>query len=297
MAGKKKQKRRPVKEATVAVAEQQQDYRRLAQHVQENPLLYLAAAVFVGLCVLLGIVLRLNAMAGERETMTEYASALTEEEPEARLPKLEAVAEEGGQWAAEALYLAGETAIQANAYDEAGESFTKLRENYPNSEYVPRAVEGLAWLAENAGDYEAALKGYQEVSDKWPDAFVARIQPLNIGRVQEKLENVKAAVAAYQDQVTLFPESNAAGKAEEALDRLREAHPDLFPEEETPAEEALAEEAPAEEAPAEEAPAEEAPAEEAPAEEAPAEEAPAEEAPAEEAPAEEAPAEEAPAAQ
>lgn len=297
MAAKKKQKRRPPKEVTTAVAEQQQDYRRLAEHVRENPLLYVAAAVFVVLCVLLGIVLRLNALTNEREAMTAYASALAEEAPEERLPRLEQAAEQGGEWSAEAVYVAAETAIKAGQYEKAEELFTALREEHAKSEYVPRAVEGLAWLSENNGDYENALAGYQEVGEKWPDSFIARIQPLNIGRVQEELGNTEQAIEAYQNQVTMFPDSNAAAKAEEALDRLREAHPGLFPEEEQPEEmtEAPAEEAPAEEAPAEEPPAEETPAAAVPAEETPVEQAPAEEAPAEEAPAEEAVPEEPPA--
>jgi len=274
-------------------------------HLRENILLYVAGIAFLIICIIAGILFRVAAMNAEKQIMTDYAAAMANEDPAIRAAELESVSRHSGPWGLEALYALGEAAIQAGEYDRARNAFQELLLQAPKSPFAPNAAEGLAWLAENRGELEEALHQYEGVQNEFPGTFLARIQPLNIGRVQEKLGNIEAAIAAYESQTAAFPDSNAAREAQEALDRLRTSHPDLFPEpiifeeteapvEEAPVEEAPVEEAPVEEAPVEEAPVEEAPVEEAPVEEAPVEEAPVEEAPVEEAPVEEAPVEEAP---
>jgi tetratricopeptide (TPR) repeat protein len=281
-------KRTPSGNEHLAEEQELTDPQRLAKHAQENPAMYAAAVVLV-VVVICGVMgLRHVQHSREVDVMTTYASAeLSTDDPADQVRALSNLVEDGaGSWDAEALYMLGETAIQAKEYDKARTVFTNVREKYSSSVYVPRAVEGIAFLDENAGDNEAALKGYEEVGEKWPNTVTGKRVYLHIARVHERMENVEAAIAAFQKQEEVFPESAAAMQAQRELARLERAHPDLFPEEEEVVEETPAEEAPAEEAPAEEAPAEEAPAEEAPAEETPAEEAPAEEAPAAEVPGE-----------
>jgi predicted negative regulator of RcsB-dependent stress response len=290
------------------------EVQQFLRHVMENPLLYAAAAVIVVLAILVAVFYRMYSAAEDRAVMSTYFEALQEEEPADRLVALEPLAQGSSRWTDEALYMYAETAVRDEKFDVARDSYNRLLEQFPNSEYAASAAEGLAFLEERAGNYDAALQAYADVAANYAGTFTARLQPFNRGEVLELMERWEDAVAAYEEQVSAFPDSQIAMQSERAITRIKDAHPDLFPEveeevvsieeaagakeapvEEAPAEEAPVEEAPAEEAPAEEAPAEEAPAEEAPAEEAPAEEAPAEEAPAEEAPAEEAPAEEAPA--
>lgn len=200
------------------------------EHLRENLLLYVAAVVFVILCIVAGILFRLSSMAAEREIMTQYASAMTIEDPALRAAELESVARLGGRWGHEALYALGEAAIQAGEYDRARNAFQQLISEAGNSEFAPQAAEGMAWLAENRGDLEEALLGYQAVEKEYPESFLARIQPLNKARVLEKKEDLPGAIAAYEEQMGVFPDSNAAREAEAALERLRGSHPELFPE-------------------------------------------------------------------
>ena len=171
-------------------------------------------------------------------------------------------------------------------------------------------------------NFENAAKLYQDIRDRWPTSFAARRQLFNIGRMNEKLGKLDEAITAYREQTTAFAESTVASEAQQALDRLKAAHPELFPEP-TPAPETIEEDvtsaapvapaapevlapapaapvtepaAPADSAPVETAPGEIVPAEPAPAVDAPAAEVPAEPAPAEVAPAESAPATDAPVA-
>jgi len=302
------------------------DWQRVAAYVQENPLMVLAGAVFLLICVAAGGLFSLHNIAQDREVMTEYAAAVTEEDAGVRAGELKQVAQLDSRWRVEALYLAGEASIEAKSYDDARSAFEQIISEHPKSEYAAPAAEGLAFLDENAGKLEEALTGYKGVFEKYSDTFIGRRQPFNIARVHEALAQFAEAKEFYELQEERFPESAVAARSQQALSRLKLAHPDLFPvededehaddghvhsDDETPAVTSepapAAQESPAaspsvdEAAPAADAPAaeESAPAAEAPAveEAAPVAEAPAAEAPAAETPAAEeaAPAEEAPA--
>jgi tetratricopeptide (TPR) repeat protein len=272
------------------------DWQQALDYIKENPKTVLAGIAFVAVCAVLGAVYSLNASVKDRHAMTEYADALDEEEPAVRVEALQAVAAAGNRWSVEALYLAGEAAIEAKSYDKARELLQKVVTEHADSPFAPQAAEGLAFLDENDGKLEEALAAYTKIFETWDDTFTGRRQPTNMARLQEELGKLPEAIASYKKQVEIFPDSSLSASAEQALARLKSEHADLFPEE-VPAAEAPAAEAPAAEASAAEAPAVEAPAAEAPAAEAPAVEAPAAEAPAAEAPAVEAPAAEAPAAE
>ncbi len=195
------------------------------------------AAIGVVVLVIAGILGTLGAVSYNNKAnvaiMTEYAAAIVDtKEPAERVAKLGALLDSGaGRWTEEIMYMMGETAIEAREYDKAREVFGRLREQYPNSEFVPRAAEGIAFLDENEGKHEEALKGYQEVKDKWPDTHVGLSQPLNIARVYEGMGNLPKAVETLKEQGTLFPGSKAADRADFELSRLKSDHPELFPEE------------------------------------------------------------------
>lgn len=296
------------------------DWQQLILYVRQNPRVVAASAGFVVLCLVAGGFYSLHSMAKDREVMSEYAKALDNEDAGTRASALEQVAAGDNRWQAEALYVAAESAVEAKAYDNARANFQKVLDEHPKSQYAAPSAEGLAFLKENAGDLEAALAGYTEVFATYDDSFIGRRQPFNIARVNEALGNLTEAISFYEQQVELFPESGIASRAQAALARLRNEHPDLFPEgeadvdvdehshvhsdgtvhpgaahgETAPAKAAPVETAPVDAAPAEATPAEATPADAAPAEAAPAEAAPADAAPAEAAPVEAAPADAAP---
>lgn len=228
-----------IEEVGVPVA-RQDSLQRWLRHVQENPVLYGAVLVFVALCGVAGLLYRMNVAASERAFMTRYAAALEIEDSKARLVELELLAQENNRWTPEIVYLAGETAVRAQAYDQAEAAFKRVREEFANSEYAATALDGMAFIAENRGGYEQALALYQEAAGNYANTFTGRRQALNIGRVQERLGDLEAAVASYESQLEMFPDSNTAGEAREALDRLKKEHPELFPDE-TVEQEALAE--------------------------------------------------------
>jgi TolA-binding protein len=164
------------------------------------------------------------------DKVTQYATALETVDPALQAAELERLATGSDAWSVEALYMRAESSVRAREFGKAEEGFQRVVAEAPDSEYAPRAADGLAFLAENSGDYEAALKGYQQVYSRWSGTFTGRRQPFNIGRVLESLERFEEAVRSYEDQVAGFPGSRVALQATAALDRLRGEHPALFPD-------------------------------------------------------------------
>lgn len=227
---KKKVEPKGIRQEPVELSELQ---KRLA-HVRDNPLLYGAVAAFVLMCILVAITFNLNAKTRDRRIMTQYAEAvLNEGDPAEILAKIEPVAGQDSRWNAETLYMMGETAIRAQEYDKAEEAMKQVREKFPESEYAPRAVATLAFLAENRGETENALAAYREVMEKWSGTFTARRLHYEAARLEEQLGNLENAKTAYETQIEVFPSSKVAEKAQEALARLRTSNPGLFGSEQT----------------------------------------------------------------
>ena len=179
-------------------------------------------------CRGVGGLVQLNRVAAESQAATTYASAVFEEDEEARPAALEAAGDAAGNWGVEATYLAGETALSKSEWDKARAAFEKVVNEHADSTLAPRAAEGLAFIDESTGAFEQALEGYRKVSTNWPDSFAARCQPYNIGRVQETLGQMRDAVESYKNQAKVFDGSKIAEEANTALERLKISHPELF---------------------------------------------------------------------
>ncbi len=225
-------KKKPSSDHLLVREEPKTELEKVVAHLEENYKLYIAGAVFLLLCVAIGLLIRVSALVSEREKATLYAQAALVEDPQDRLEQYEAaLASSLGRWEPEALYRKAETAIEAEQFDVAEETFNRLINDYPDSEYVPNAVDGLAFIEWNRGNLEAALEGFERVATEWPGAFIARRKHYDMGQVLEELERLEDAVAAYQRQIQTFPNSAVARRAQMALTTLGEEHPDLIPEE------------------------------------------------------------------
>ena len=217
------------------------DWEKLLDQIKEKPLLYAGCAAFLVLCVFAGLSYRYGGESKMRDAAAQYFKALDSEDAKLRSAALEKVTEQKSPLAAQELYMAGESAIDAKEYAKAKEIFERLRQEYPDSPFTPGAVESLGFLAENEGQYDAALAIYNEILTKWSGSLSARRQNLNIGRCQEHLGKLDAAVAAYKAQGDAFPNSGSEAAAKAELERLRRSNPELFPVEAPPPAEGTAE--------------------------------------------------------
>ena len=200
----------------------------LVNHVQTNPFQYLGSIAFIVAVLLFTALYRASSETRDREMASEYARAVLIEDPAERAEALSAIAEKKNRLAPRALYLRGEALIGTRQFDDAVDAFTELRESYPDFEFVPDAVEGLAFVEEDRGNTGAALGIYREVLAKWPDTPAGRRQPLNIARCLEETGDFAGAVQSYRDQLAVFPGSIVALESQQKLTELRETHPELF---------------------------------------------------------------------
>jgi len=205
------------------------DFRALINHVQTHPMAYIGAAGFVVLVLIITGVYRLAQKSALESAATQLARALDVETPVERAAALGKIVDSGSPLAARALYLQGESELEAANYDAASVAFTRLRESYPDYEFVPEAVEGLGLIQEDAGRFSAARSIYEEVASKWPDSTAAQRQPFNIARCFEGENNLPSAIEQYRSQLEVFPGSTIAVRAQQRLDELRTDHPELFP--------------------------------------------------------------------
>jgi len=206
------------------------DWQRLVENIRDYPVLWGAGVLFVVVCLVAGLAYRMNTANRTVDATTQFARAVTTEDPALRTTQLEQLSQ-GGPLAADAVYLAGEAAYQAKDYAKAKAFFQQLRTDFPQSKFAPDAVEGLGFISENEGDPDGALAAYNEVIEKWPGSVARRRQELNIARVQEQKGNLKEAVDAYKFHSENYPESNFMPEVDKALDRLKQTHPELFPAE------------------------------------------------------------------
>ena len=205
------------------------DLTQLVEDIRERPLLYIGGVLFLIVMLVAGLAFKASRTSGRSSVMTAYAQALDKTEPSDQAAALETLSQGVGKHDPEVIYMAGETAYRAGQYDKAKAAFDRLKKDFPDSPYTPDAVEGLGNIAENAKDYDGALAQYKEVRDKWDTSFAARRQPTNIAKMEERRGNLKEAVAAYREQMQVFPGSGLAGEASAALTRLEKSNPDLFP--------------------------------------------------------------------
>jgi tetratricopeptide (TPR) repeat protein len=143
------------------------------------------------------------------------------EEPAKVAAALEPLTEESTRTTPEVLYMLGETAYKAGDFEKAASAYKELRVKYPDSPFVPDAVEGLGYIEENALRYDEARAFYQEIIDNWPESFAAKRQQFNIGRCLERGGDANAAIEAYRAQTLTFPNSRVAMAAQTELERLQ----------------------------------------------------------------------------
>jgi len=200
----------------------------LGKSVQEKPLHYAGAALFIVAVVVFTALYTISNGLKAREVSSEYAQAILLEDPAERAAALDGLASGNGDLSPRALYLQGEAYLLAGDHDAAKAAFTKLRESYADFEFVPDAVEGLGFISEDQGNTGEAATIYREVYAKWPDSPAGRRQPFNIARCLEEEDAIEEAIEAYREQLEVFPGSTVAFEAQQRLVALRTSHPDLF---------------------------------------------------------------------
>lgn len=229
----KRKKKTEVKDVMPNLEEPKNQFLQWWQHVRKNLILYAIGVGFIIFCVVVGSAYATYRSAKNRDVMTRFAKAMLEDKISSRAEKLKPLLDISSPLLPQIMYVYGETVFALGRFDEAESVWKKIIDKYPGSEWAPNAMEGLAYIEELRKNYEKAEKMYSEIKEKWPNSFIAKRQYFNIGRILEAKNEFEKAVEAYKKQKDDFPESRVAEKAEQALERLKSDHPELFPEEKT----------------------------------------------------------------
>lgn len=202
-------------------------FRAIGKNIQENPGMWIASILIVVVVFASSAAFRLKGEINAREQASAYAAATDLQDPIERIAALGVIADSDSRYATEARYLEGFTAMNEGDFATAEAAFTDIRENNPNFEFAPDALEGLGAIKESNGDYAGAIAIYNEVATSWPNTFAARRQPFNIGRSHDLNGNTEEAIKAFQEQLAQFPDSNVAQRASLELSRLQAENPGL----------------------------------------------------------------------
>lgn len=211
-------------------AEPGNEWERFLLRVQQSPGLYVGGVIFIGLAIVAGLTINMGVAAAKRSEATAFARAMAEEDQTLRGQALESAAAAAGDFGDDALFAAGNAFYAAGEYEKAGEAYARVISDYPESDLLGEAYEGLGYVAEEQGEFEQAIAQYTKALET-TGTFASKRQDFNIGRVHERLKDFTAAKQAYEAQVINFPGSVVAQNATAALTRLQETYPELFPQE------------------------------------------------------------------
>lgn len=128
------------------------------------------------------------------------------------------------------LYRAGIEYYQDRKYKRAVEQFTRLREEYPLSQYAVLAEMGIADSYYSSRDYLMAEAYYREFMSMRPTNENVPYAMYQIGMcnynqilgVDRDQESTRAAKAAFESLISRFPESRYAFMAEQKLRETRQ---------------------------------------------------------------------------
>lgn len=148
-----------------------------------------------------------------------------------------------GEYAEKALYKSAECYRRMRKYKEAVEAYERIINDYPESGLVPEAKYQMAYTKYEASlnpeyDQEStdeALKEFKQISDTTAvPAIAVEAQKvfdqlkerkadsiLNIARFYDKNKKYKGALMYYDDIVTRFEGTEAAGLAQKRIDSLK----------------------------------------------------------------------------
>ncbi|PIU51359.1 hypothetical protein COS91_04855 [Candidatus Desantisbacteria bacterium CG07_land_8_20_14_0_80_39_15] len=83
------------------------------------------------------------------------------------------------------------------------------------------ALQGIGKSQEGKGNYEEAVRVYQNIVDKYPNHFLTPSILMDVGRCYEKLGKVNEAINTYQKILDFFPQSTWAKEAKLKINMLK----------------------------------------------------------------------------
>lgn len=122
--------------------------------------------------------------------------------------------------APDVLYNNGLRDYQAGKNDLASQEFSDYTKYYPNTDLAGNSYFYLAEIQFKQGNYQQAVKSYDQVLQSFPDGNKAAAAELKKGLALLELGQKDEGVAALRHVVQRYPKSNEALQARERLRKL-----------------------------------------------------------------------------
>lgn len=121
----------------------------------------------------------------------------------------------------ESLYKQGLGLYNANEYQKARETFTRIMDNFPNGKYVDNAHYWIGECYYSERNYLAAIDEYGVVIEKFPNSPKRPAALLKAGMAFQELKRKKEARAFYLRVINEYPKSEQAGIARKKLEKVK----------------------------------------------------------------------------
>jgi tetratricopeptide (TPR) repeat protein len=148
--------------------------------------------------------------------------------PAETVPSLLQFAQEhqGTKAAARALLIAGGFLFADKKYTEAQQEFTRLTQDYGDTEWLPQAFLGLAATLDAQSKTNEAIAEYERLRKRFANHAVADEAKLALARLYEA-QKPEEAYKLYDELVKANPMTGLGAEAGLRKEDLKEKHPDL----------------------------------------------------------------------
>ncbi|HEY8507921.1 MAG TPA: tol-pal system protein YbgF [Steroidobacteraceae bacterium] len=120
----------------------------------------------------------------------------------------------------QAAYTQAFDALKAANYPAAITGFQQFLQNYPDSDLADNAQYWLGEVYYVTRDYPNALAAFRAVGERWPDSRKAADALVKLGFTQAEMKQVAQARETLNQVIQRFPDTEAARLAAERLKRL-----------------------------------------------------------------------------
>jgi TolA-binding protein len=121
-----------------------------------------------------------------------------------------------------AYYYLGNLYYQTQRFEEARDAFERFYNRYRKDSFLaPAGLMGIGNCLENLGNFEGAVKRYEEISKRYKDSPLTPYALMNAGRCYRNLGDMDKAAKIYETLIEKYPEEPVVEEAKFQLAYVR----------------------------------------------------------------------------
>ncbi|MCP4265891.1 MAG: tetratricopeptide repeat protein [Candidatus Brocadiaceae bacterium] len=115
----------------------------------------------------------------------------------------------------------GNAQYKANKYDDAILTYREFIKRFGDHSLVPIIRQSLGYVLEEKEQLDEAVEQFEKIAKDSEATYLKAQVKLDAGRCYEKLKQINAAMAAYKDVISTFPDSEWARMAKYQLEDIQ----------------------------------------------------------------------------